>query len=304
MNNLIEANVGLWNDEDGFFYDVLHRPNGRVVPLKARSVVGLIPLFAVETLEPDLLERLPGFAARFHWFVEHRPALAANVASLERRVAGRRLLSVLNRERLVRLLARMLDRDEFLSDHGIRGLSKVHAARPYALELDGRRLAVGYEPGESSSGLFGGNSNWRGPIWFPVNYLIVESLQKFNHYYQDELRVECPTGSGRWLTLDEVAVELSLRLMRLFLRDEQGRRPVFGADRGGFYNARDDLLFYEYFHGDSGAGLGASHQTGWTGLIAKLIAQSGDLLEGAESELDAPRSLDNLRAAWEALRRQ
>ncbi|HZO28598.1 MAG TPA: glucosidase [Chloroflexota bacterium] len=301
MNNLVEAGFGLWSEEDGFYYDILHQEHGQFLPVKVRSIVGLTPLFAVETLEPDILERLPNFAARFHWFINHRPALAANVASLERRVAGRRLLSVLSQERLVRLLRYMLDKAEFLSDFGIRSTSRIHLERPCVVHLDGQEAEVRYEPGESRSQLFGGNSNWRGPIWFPINYLIIESLQKFNHYYRDDLKVACPTGSDRLLNLEEVAADLSLRLVRLFVRDEHGRRPVFGEDLANFYNSREGILFYEYFHGDTGRGIGASHQTGWTGLVAKLITQSGDLLEGVESGTEGIRSFDEIRAAWEEL---
>jgi hypothetical protein len=301
MNNLVEAGVGLWSEEDGFYYDILHQEDGQFLPIKVRSIVGLTPLFAVETLEPDILERLPNFAARFHWFINHRPALAANVASLERRVAGRRLLSVLPQERLVRLLGHMLAKTEFLSDFGIRSTSRIHLEHPCVVNLDGQEAEVRYEPGESRSLFFGGNSNWRGPIWFPINYLIIESLQKFNHYYRDDLKVACPTGSDRLLNLEEVAADLSLRLVRLFVRDENERRPAFGEDQTNFYNAREGILFHEYFHGDTGRGLGASHQTGWTGLVAKLITQSGDLLEGLESGTEGIRSFDEIRAAWEEL---
>ncbi|MEW5956547.1 MAG: glucosidase [Chloroflexota bacterium] len=268
----------LWDEEDGFFYDMLHLPDGAIFPLKVRSLVGLLPLFAVETVEPDWLDRLPDFERRLHWFVDNRPHLAGNMASVEVPGVGqRRLFAILTRQQLVRVLARMLDENEFLSDYGIRSVSKYHQAHPYTLYVNGQTHAINYQPAESQSGLFGGNSNWRGPIWFPINYLIIESLQKFNHYYGDSLKVECPTGSGRWLTLGQVATELSKRLMRLFLRTSEGRRPIYG----GLYEFQQDshwrdlILFYEYFHGDNGAGLGASHQTGWTGLVAKLIQQSG-----------------------------
>jgi len=275
MTNIGEHGLGLWDDEDEFFYDVLHLPDERMVKLKVRSMVGLIPLFAVEVLEPELLKELPEFARRLEWYLNYRPDLAKLVSHWEVEGAGhRRLLSLLRGHRMKKLLQRMLDETEFLSDYGIRALSRYHEAQPYVFELmDGQRTTVGYRPAESDTGLFGGNSNWRGPIWFPVNYLIIESLQKFHHYYGDEFRVECPTGSGRFLSIAEVAEELSRRLARIFLKDADGRRPVF--DRHPLLSAdphfRDYVLFHEYFHGDSGRGVGASHQTGWTGLVAKLL---------------------------------
>jgi hypothetical protein len=213
------------------------------------------------------------------WFIENRPDLTNNVASMKARgMQGRRLLAVAEPERLRRVLRLMLDEREFLSPYGVRALSRRHLADPFVLRFDGAEHRVDYEPGESSTALFGGNSNWRGPVWFPVNYLLIESLQKFHYYFGDDFRVECPAGSGRELSLWEVAAELSRRLSRLFLRDEEGRRPVFGASRKFQEDPhwRDHLLFYEYFHGDNGAGLGASHQTGWTGLVAKLLQQSGE----------------------------
>jgi hypothetical protein len=267
----------LWNDEDGFFYDVLHPTDSRQFPIKVRSMVGLIPLFAVETLEPERLERLPAFKRRLEWFIEHRPDLGAGVASMETPGRGeRRLLSVLDPERLRRVLAVMLDEQEFLSPHGIRALSRAHRDRPYVLALNGTEHRVDYEPGESSTGLFGGNSNWRGPIWFPVNFLLIESLQKFHHYLGDGFTVECPTGSGHMMTLWEVAAELSRRLSRMFLQDANGRRPSNGTAELFHTDPhwRDLILFHEYFHGDTGAGLGASHQTGWTALVAKLLHQT------------------------------
>ncbi len=269
----------LWNEEDGFFYDVLHMPDGRQVPLKVRSMVGLIPLFAVETLEPERLEHLPAFKRRLDWFIEHRPDLSASVASMDTPGRGaRRLLSVLDTTRLRRVLAVMLDEREFLSPHGVRALSRAHLDQPYVLRVNGTAHSVGYEPGESTTGLFGGNSNWRGPIWFPVNFLLIESLQKFHHYLGDGFTVECPTGSGRMLTLWEVAAELSRRLSRMFLPDASGRRPINGTLEKFHTDPhwRDLILFHEYFHGDTGAGLGASHQTGWTALVAKLLQQTDD----------------------------
>jgi hypothetical protein len=277
-----DEDVGLWDEEDGFFYDVLHLPSGDRRPLKVRSMVGLIPLFAVETLEPERLARLPGFTRRLEWFIRHRPDLTANVACMRTAGAGeRRLLSIVDPGQLRRVLRVMLDEAEFLSLFGIRAVSRRHAAEPYVLGVNGTEYRVAYEPAESTTGLFGGNSNWRGPIWFPVNYLLIESLQKFHHYYGDALTVEFPTGSGRQLTLWEVAAELSRRLTRIFLRGADGRRPVFGGTETFQQDPhwRDCLLFYEYFHGDDGAGLGASHQTGWTGLVAKLLQQSGEFVD-------------------------
>jgi hypothetical protein len=245
-----------------------------MLKLKVRSMVGLIPLFAVETLEPELLDRLPDFKRRLKWFLNYRPDLAALVSRWEEPGRGeRRLLSLLRGHRMKKLLKRMLDETEFLSDYGVRALSKQHRDQPYTFQCRGTSLTVRYVPGESDSGLFGGNSNWRGPIWFPVNYLIIESLQKFHHYYGDDFMIECPTGSGKYLTINGVAQELSRRLERIFLRDAAGRRSVFG-EREKLQtdpHFRDYVLFHEYFHGDNGRGVGASHQTGWTGLVAKLL---------------------------------
>ena len=266
--------IGLWDEDDGFYYDVLNLPSGQAVPLKVRSMVGLIPLFAVETLEPELLDPVPEFTKRVEWYLTHRPELAALVSRWQTRGTGeRRLLSLLRGHRMKELLRRMLDESEFLSDYGIRAISRYHLDHPYRFEWDGNAMTVEYQPGESTSGLFGGNSNWRGPIWFPVNYLIIESLQKFHHYYGDDFKIECPTGSGRYLTISEVAAELGHRLARLFTRNETGRRPVFGEnDRlQSDPNFRDYINFHEYFHGENGRGVGAAHQTGWTGLIAKII---------------------------------
>lgn len=274
--------ISLWDEEDGFFYDVLHLPNREIIRLRVRSMVGLLPLLAVETLEPDLLERLPVFARRMKWFVDNRPHLSGNMASVDLPGRGeRRLLAILTRERLERVLKHLLDESEFLSPHGIRSISKFHEEHPYTFDAGGQMNTVSYWPGESHNGLFGGNSNWRGPVWFPVNYLIIESLQKFHHYYGDDFRVEYPTGSGHLHTLWQIAAELSRRLTHLFLKDQNGRRPFYG-DNAFFQedpHFRDLILFHEYFHGDNGTGLGASHQTGWTGLVAKLIQQSGGSLE-------------------------
>jgi glycogen debranching enzyme len=279
MNNIGRDNFELWNEEDGFYYDVLHTRDGRHIPMRVHSMVGLIPLFAVETLEPEMLENLPGFRRRMEWFIRNRPDLTGNVASMETPGRGhRRLLSVVNQTRLRRILKRMLDEQEFLSPYGIRALSRFHKEHPYTLKLDGREHRVDYEPGDSTTELFGGNSNWRGPVWFPVNYLIIESLQKYHYYLGDDFKVECPTGSGQMMTLGDVAAEISRRLSRLFLRGDDNRRPVFGGIEKFQTDPhwRDLLLFHEYFHGDSGAGMGASHQTGWTGLVAKLLQQSGE----------------------------
>jgi glycogen debranching enzyme len=269
--------LGLWDDEDGFFYDLLHLPNGQVLPLKVRSMVGLIPLFAVETFDAERIARFPDFSRRLEWFVDNRPDLTAGVACMRTPgVNGRRLFSCVNPERLRRVLQRMLDESKFLSPYGIRSVSQIHREQPYVLQLDGMSYQVKYEPCESGTGLFGGNSNWRGPIWFPLNYLLIESLQKFHHYLGDSFKVEYPSGSGRNATLAEVAMDLSQRLTKIFLRDASGRRPVFGTNdklqKDPHFS--DLLLFYEYFHGDDGSGVGASHQTGWTALVAKLIQQS------------------------------
>ncbi len=279
--------VGMWDDDEGFFYDVLHMPDDSYFPLKVRSMVGLIPLFAVETLEPEMLNRMPGFRRRMEWFIVNRPDLTGNIACMRTTgMAERRLLSILTPGNLRRLLHSMLDEDEFLSPYGIRALSKKHAAAPYVLHIDGVEHRVEYQPAESDSGLFGGNANWRGPVWFPVNFLLIESLQRFHYYLGDEFKVEFPTGSRKTLTLAEVAAEISRRLNRIFLRDTNGRRPVFGQIEKFHTDPhwRDLVLFHEYFHGDTGAGLGASHQTGWTGLVAKLIQQGGKSNRSNECE--------------------
>jgi hypothetical protein len=287
INHLGDDGDGMWNEQDGFFYDVLHLPNDGQVPMKVRSMVGLIPLFAVETLEPALCRQLDGFRRRMEWFIEHRQDLTQNVAAMHVPGEGQRLLlSIVDQGQLRKVLRVMLDEREFLSPYGVRALSAVHRDRPYVFAANGGDYRVGYEPGESSTGLFGGNSNWRGPIWFPVNFLLIESLQKFHHYLGDDFKVECPTGSGTMMTLWEAAAEISRRLTRIFLKGSDGGRPVHGANR--LYredpNWRDLALFYEYFNGDTGAGVGASHQTGWTGLVAKLLQQSGEW----EDEAPAP----------------
>jgi glycogen debranching enzyme len=271
--------LGLWDEEDGFYYDLLHRPGHDEMRLKIRSMVGLIPLFAVESFPPELLEKFPSFLRRLEWFIDHRPDITAGVACMRTPgVAGRRFFSIVDPQKLRRIARRLLDESEFLSPHGVRALSRAHRDDPYMLQVDGTTYAVSYEPAESSSGLFGGNSNWRGPVWFPVNFLLIESLQKFHHYLGDSFTVEFPTGSGNQLTLAQVAAELSRRLSAAFLRGDDGRRPAFGRSRKMQEDPhfRDYLLFHEYFDGDTGAGVGASHQTGWTGLVAKLLQQSGE----------------------------
>jgi hypothetical protein len=266
----------LWDESDKFYYDVLHLPHNERLNLKVRSMVGLIPLFAVETIEAEVVDALPGFRKRFEWFINNRPNLTQNIACMEAAGIGeRRLLAIVNRDKLRQILQKMLDETEFLSSYGIRSVSKFHDENPYIFEINGQLHRVDYEPAESTSGMFGGNSNWRGPIWFPMNFLIIESLQKFHHYLGDDFTVECPTGSGKEMSLGEVATELSQRLMRIFLRNSSEGRPVHGGAQKFQTdpNWRDFILFYEYFHGDNGAGLGASHQSGWTGLVAQLIHQ-------------------------------
>ena len=265
---------GLWDEEDQFYYDQLCDSDGKGVPLRLRSMVGLIPIFAVETLEPHVLSRLPDFAGRLEWFLNARPDLNALVSRWQDPGSGdRRLLSLLRGRRLKKLLKRMLDETEFLSEYGVRSLSKAHADPPYQFEADGTTLSVKYVPGDSDSGMFGGNSNWRGPIWFPVNFLIIESLQKFHHYYGPDFVVEHPTGSGKMLTLEQIAADLSDRLCKIFLRCPDGIRPAIGANKKlqSDPHFRDHLFFHEYFHGDDGHGLGSSHQSGWTALVAKLL---------------------------------
>ncbi len=268
----------LWDEEDGFFYDVLHLPDGQSKRLKVRSLVGLIPLLAVETIEPGIARELPDFFSKMRWFLSYRKDLAELVPSWDEPGVGkRRLLALVHGDRLKRLTQKMFDPDEFLSDFGIRSLSKIHLARPYEFPtLDGVS-AVRYEPAESAGGLFGGNSNWRGPIWFPLNFLFIEAIERFNHYYGDDLRVEYPTGSGNLRSLLEIRNDLSNRLISLFLPGVHDRRPAHGSipadPRDPLW--RDYILFHEYFNGDTGAGLGASHQTGWTALVAKLLDTRG-----------------------------
>jgi hypothetical protein len=274
MSSMYNNDVGLWDEQDQFYYDVLNLPDDQRVLMRIRSMVGLIPLFAVETLEPEMLERLPGFRRRLEWFLSHRPDLANLVSHWQDPGRGeRRLLSLLRGHRMKQLLKRMLDESEFLSDYGVRAISRVHLEHPFELKVGNVDQSVQYWPAESESRQFGGNSNWRGPIWFPVNFLIIESLQKFHHYYGDDFTVECPTGSGKFHTIEAVANELSLRLSRIFLKDAAGERPVLRHQPELQHDPyfKDYIPFYEYFHGDTGRGVGASHQTGWTALIAKLL---------------------------------
>ncbi|HTO75640.1 MAG TPA: glucosidase [Thermoanaerobaculia bacterium] len=279
MNSMGGRGIELWDAKDGFYYDVLLLPDGRQMPMKIRSMVGLVPLFAVETLESRIVDKMPGFKKRMQWFLENRPELADYVET--QTAAGnrvRRRLSLVNRMRLTSILRYMLDEAEFLSPHGVRALSRYHRDHPYRIVVGDQEYRVDYEPGESATGLFGGNSNWRGPVWFPVNYLIIESLQKFHYFFGDSFQVEFPTGSGKKRHLWDVAAGISRRLSRIFLRDASGRRPVFGAVEKFQTDPhfRDVIPFFEYFHGDTGAGLGASHQTGWTALVVKLLQQSGE----------------------------
>jgi hypothetical protein len=279
MNDMGTEGIALWDNEDGFYYDVLHLPSGDDHFLKIRSMVGLIPLFAVETLEPEIVDRLPGFKRRMQWFIDNHADVPEHIEMTQRSARGvRRLLSLANRKQLKRILSRMLDETEFLSPYGVRSLSRYHLDHPYEVQVNDHISRVDYEPAESTSGIFGGNSNWRGPIWFPMNYLLVESLQKYHHYYGEDFKVEFPSRSGSEVDLWEVSAEISRRLVHIFVRDKEGRRPVAGGTElfKSDPHWRDLLLFYEYFHGDNGAGLGATHQTGWTGLVAKLIEQSGE----------------------------
>ncbi|MEO6436438.1 MAG: glucosidase, partial [Tepidisphaeraceae bacterium] len=266
--------VDLWDPEDEFFYDVLCLPDGTKCSLKVRSMVGLLPLLAVEVLDPELLAKVPEFTQRLEWFLNYRPDLAALVSRWQNPGKGEtRLLSLLRGHRMKALLKRMLDETEFLSDYGLRAVSRHHLEHPYTYDANGMRFAVQYNPAESDSGVFGGNSNWRGPVWMPVNFLLIESLRKFHDYYGDDFRVECPTGSGRKLSIREIADELSRRLAKIFLRDKAGRRPVLAYHEKLLADPhfRDLVLFHEYFHGDTGRGVGASHQTGWTALVAELM---------------------------------
>ncbi|MBV8116861.1 MAG: glucosidase, partial [Candidatus Eremiobacteraeota bacterium] len=274
-----ELGGGLWDDADGFYYDFLHVPGRDPIPLRVHSVVGLIPLIASEVSERDAIVNLPDFLKRVDWFVKHRPDLTEAIAYMERGgIHERYLLAITGSHKLIRILQRVLDEGEFFSPFGIRSLSRIHLQHPYMLNVNGTQRTIGYEPAESQTGDFGGNSNWRGPVWFPINFLLIEVLQKLHYYYGDDFKVEMPTGSGAYVTLWEVADELSRRLVAIFERDSSGHRAVFGGNATFQTNPlwRDYVPFYEYFHGDNGAGLGASHQTGWTALVGKLILQRGE----------------------------
>jgi hypothetical protein len=274
MANVGNEGIDLWDKEDEFFYDVLHTPDDQRLKMKVRSMVGLVPLFAVEVLDEELFKTNPEFTTRLEWFLKNRPDLANLISRWgERGKNQRHLLSLLRGHRMKCLLKRMLDETEFLSPYGIRALSKVYDQHPYVFNVNGHEFSVKYAPGESETTLFGGNSNWRGPIWFPVNYLLIESLQRFHHYYGQDFKIEHPTGSGKMLTLKQIADELSERLVKIFMKDKKGRRPVYNHDERiqGNPDFNKYIFFYEYFHGDNGRGVGATHQTGWTGLVAKLI---------------------------------
>jgi hypothetical protein len=266
----------LWDEEDGFYYDVLRLPDGSTQQLRVRSLVGLLPLCAATVLEPELLERVPELLAQWAEFVEVYKDSIPTLAQLPGPGAdGKNLSSLVGEDRLRRILAVMLDESEFLGPHGIRAISRYHADHPYIFDIAGQEFRVDYEPAESHTGMFGGNSNWRGPVWFPMNLVILRGLQQLHEYYGENLKVECPTGSGHEMNLEEVAHEIGRRLTGIFLRGEDGRRPVFGGTERFQTdpNWRELLQFHEYFHGDNGAGLGASHQTGWTGLVALLFAE-------------------------------
>jgi hypothetical protein len=283
--------AGLWDEADGFYYDRLH-VGGHSQPMKLRSAVGLIPLVAVEVLEQRVVDRLPGFKRRLQWLLDNRRDLAAHISYFERpdedgdgRAEGRRLLAIPSRERLERVLRVLLDPGEFLSPHGVRSLSRVYADRPYELRVDGHAYRVAYAPADSDTVLFGGNSNWRGPVWFPLNYLLIEALERYHHFYGDRLTVEHPAGSGRSVTLAAVADDLAGRLSSLFLPDRDGRRPFAGADPRFAHDPhwRDLLLFHEFFDGDDGRGLGASHQTGWTALVVRCLEKTARTRGGSRA---------------------
>jgi hypothetical protein len=266
---------GLWDDQDGYFYDVLQLDGSEAVPVRVRSMVGVVSLFAVTVLEPDVLARLPSFARRLEWFVSNKPEYAEHISHTTVPGRGNRLLlSIVDPARIRRILRYVLDPDEMLSDHGVRSLSRVYGANPYSMEIAGQTATIDYEPAESTNYLFGGNSNWRGPVWFPLNYLLIEALDRYHHYFGDSCQVDFPTGSGRQADLGSVADELARRLVGIFLPGPGGHRPVFGGYERMQSDPRwnEQLLFHEYFHGETGAGLGASHQTGWTGLVLDLIA--------------------------------
>ncbi|HEY9660733.1 MAG TPA: hypothetical protein V6C65_19930, partial [Allocoleopsis sp.] len=289
MDRLGEHQDEMWDEEDGFFYDVLRLPDGTAFRLKVRSMVGLLPLAAVAIFEEAEIRKLPNFIKRNQAFYLRHPELTKNMhLPSEPGVAGRRMLSVFNQEKLRRVLARMLDENEFFSPYGIRSLSLYHREHPFIFHHNGQEFRVDYLPGDSNTGMFGGNSNWRGPVWMPVNFLLLTALYRLYAFYGDEFKVECPTGSGQYMTLFEVAQELGDRLTRIFLPDRNGHRPVYGASAKFQTDPywKDYVLFYEYFHGDNGAGIGASHQTGWTGCIARIIQGMGDLTQEVLASVD------------------
>jgi hypothetical protein len=276
MSSLGSDNQGLWDDEDGFFYDQIRLPDNTTEKMKIRSIVGLSPLFAAEILEPDDIMNNPIFKGRMDWFAQNRPDLAGLVSRWnETKSTGKHMISLLRGYRMKSLLKYMLDENEFLSEYGIRSVSKYHLQHPYSVSVNGVEFTVKYTPAESDSGLFGGNSNWRGPIWMPINYLLIESLQRFHQYYGDDFKIECPTNSGNFMNLGQVANELYSRVSKIFLRDAGGKRAVFGWYDKFQYDPefKDYILFHEYFDGDNGRGVGANHQTGWTGLIAVCLHQ-------------------------------
>ena len=292
ISNAISQEDGpsLWDDDEGFFYDAITFPSGERKMLRVRSLVGLIPILAVAPIKAELIDKLPNFKKRLDWFVNNREDLKKNVACMETTGMGERRLLALcyatdlsngEKNKLTRLLEYMLDEAEFLSPYGIRSVSKYHKEQPFTLEADGEKYSVQYQPAESDSNMFGGNSNWRGPIWFPINYLLLDALESFYAYLGDDFTVEFPTGSGEKKNLDEVRIAVSERMNSIFFKDESGRRPVYGKSEKFQTDPhwRDYILFYEYFHGDNGAGLGASHQTGWTGLVAHMIQQCGERIK-------------------------
>jgi hypothetical protein len=264
---------GLWNEEDGFYYDALHMPDGRTIPLKVRSLVGLTSLLAVSIIGIDVLARMKGFKRRMVWFTHNREDLKKYIAAEDLGEEQNLLLSLVPKKRLIRILQKMFDEGEFLSPGGIRSISKYHKDHPFMLRLDGNEYRVDYEPAESRTDLFGGNSNWRGPVWIPINYLFIEALRKYYRYYGDSVKIEYPTGSGTTMNLMDVAVKLSQRVTAIFVKDEKGKRFVHGEERKYQEDPyfRELVHFYEYYDGDTCKGLGGSHQTGWTALVAEMI---------------------------------
>ena len=295
------GDTGMWDEDDGFYYDVLRTPDGGSQRLKVRSMVGLLPLCAATTFDGSVMAKYPEIGERFGWFLESRPELIACIHDPRvPGVAGRRMAAILDENKLRRVLAKMLDENEFLSPYGIRSLSRYHAEHPYVFHVGGQEYRVSYLPAESDTGMFGGNSNWRGPIWMPVNGLLIRALLQYFSYYGHDFTVECPTGSGRLMNLYEVAEEIARRLSRIVLRDESGQRPVYGGSRDFQENPhwRDLILFYEYFHGDNGAGLGASHQTGWTGLVARIMHLFATTTGEQVLQLGRTASVVETKSAW------